>query len=412
MKARRVLRPFASHGSGALRRVPALLLAAWLLIPSVGSAAAGEVLFRDDFSTDLSGWETNDADAIAIIDSGDPARGGVLRMRPAHSALYALIRGSEHWPAYRLEGEVLFPTDEQNYLGFIYNLREREGRTDLGSIYIKGNGSYIRVNPRWDWNPARRLYEELKVALTGEAAIVIGQWQRFALEVAGRVCHLYIGDLTTPKVTFPYFAHDSGKAGLKPRVVGGPVWVDNLGVTALDGLSYRGPMRPEIDYQPERMVTDWQVLGPLRRAHSEFEKRREPTAEGVVEEGVTHAWRDFETDPRGAVETNRVVDFRGDRTVAYFRTTIDVPPGVRAELQFSTIDDLTMWRNGKFEGYSYDDRYAWYDFGLNPDHPPSPYTGLELTPGANHVLIRVRGGSYASGGFFAAVATEPDEAVD
>ncbi len=389
--------------------------AAWLTVATLlfsvavgAQATAPRSLFGDDFEGDLSGWEINSEDAITIIDSRDETHGQVLRLRPEHSTLFALIRGSESWPAYRIEGEVLFPTDEHSYLGFIYNLHDHDGRIDLGSLYIKGNGSYVRINPRRDWNPARMLHEEFRVELTGDDAIVIGEWQRFAFEVEGAVCHLYVADMKTPKVTFPYFEFDSGLAGFKPRVVGGPVWIDNLRATAIDGLSYRGPMLPAgIEHRPERMVRDWQVLGPLRGTHGELERRASPLVASAVENGVEHRWRTFATDPRGAVVTGRVVDFLGDRTVAYFHTTIEVAENASAKLEFSTIDEMAVWRNGRFEGYSRADQFAWHDFGLNPDHPPSPYTSLALDPGTNHVLIRIRGGRYASGGFFAAVRSEP-----
>lgn len=50
----------------------------------------------------------------------------------------------------RVEGEVLFPESGHSYLGLIYNYGEAKGRIDFGSIYIKGNDSYIRVNPHRD----------------------------------------------------------------------------------------------------------------------------------------------------------------------------------------------------------------------------------------------------------------------
>ena len=100
-----------------------LLLHAALVDPAVSRTppAPGRPLLADDFEGDLSAWETNDALAIAIVDSADPGHGGVLELNPGHSTLYAVIKGSESWPAYRIEGEVLFPTNEHNYLGFIYN---------------------------------------------------------------------------------------------------------------------------------------------------------------------------------------------------------------------------------------------------------------------------------------------------
>ena len=49
-----------------------------------------------------------------------------------------------------------------------------------------------------------------------------------------------------------------------------------------------------------------------------------------------------------------------------------------------------------FRGYGDTDPYAWYDFGMNPDHPPGDAVALEL--GRNEVLVRVRGGVYSSAG--------------
>lgn len=372
---------------------------------ALGSGEARRELFRDDFEAGLDGWEISDPAAIEVVDSGDPEHGGVMRLSPAHARLHALIRGSEHWGGYRVEGQVLFPTDEQNYLGFIYNYREGDGRVDLGSLYIKGNGSYIRVNPRRDWNPARRMYEEYKTPLTGDDAITIGRWQSFAAEVAGPVCHLYVGDMELPKVTFDFFEHSAGKTGFKPRVVGGPVWIDNLRVVAIDRLSYSGPRRPPgIAYDRGRMVTDWQVLGPLTRTFPEVERAAAPHEVSVRDADVPVVWHAFGADPRGAVLTGRVTDFLGPRTVAYFLTTVVVGADEEASLQFSTTISMALWVNGRFEGYSEEDRYGWHDFGLNPDHPPSPYTEQPLEPGTNHVLVRVRGGIYATAGFYAAVA--------
>ena len=391
--------------------VTLLLLLTWAA-PGAGSDEGSRELFRDDFESDLAGWEISDPAAIGIVDSGDPERGSVLEMRPAHARLHALIRGSEKWGGYRVEGLVLFPTDEQNYLGLIYHYRDSGSRVDLGSIYIKGNGSYIRVNPRRDWNPARRMYEEYKTPLVGDDAIVIGRWQRFAAEVVGSACQFYAGDMAEPKVTFDFYEGTSGRAGFKPRVVGGPVWLDDVRVTAIDELSYDGPHRPAgIAYDRDRMVTDWRVLGPLTRAYEEVERAADPGAVTVTDARVLARWRSFDADPRGAVLTGRVTDHLGPRSVAYFLTTIEVGEGEEAALQFSTIDAMAIWVNGRFEGYSEGERYAWYDFGVNPDHPPTPYTELPLGPGTNHVLIRIRGGIYSTGGFYAAVQRAMGPAV-
>ena len=363
-------------------------------------AETGADLLHEEFESGLAAWEISDPSAIFVVDSRDEDHGKVLEMRPGHAGLHALIRGSEAWGAYRIEGEVLFPTDEHNYLGFIYNYRRSTQRADLGSVYIKGNSSYIRVNPRRDWNPARNLYDEYRVKLENDDAIRIGEWHRFAAEVSGPVCHVYFGDMTTPKVTFEFFEHDSGHAGFKPRVVGGPVWIDNIRSTPIDGLSYDGPRLPAgIRYTPEQLITQWEVLGPFPGTRPMIERSVGPT-DVIDDNGQKLRWRDFATDPRGAVVTGQVTEFLGSRTVAYFRTTIEVPEGKEAILEVSTIDDMALWLNGQFEGYANRDRYAWYDFRDGED---DRYAMLLLPAGKNRLLIRVRGGVYASGGFFARV---------
>jgi len=376
-----------------------------LLAP--GLARGGDVLFSDDFEGDLGGWEVTDKAAIRSIDSGDPAHGRVLEMAPRHAQQKALVRGSENWGRYRLEGEVLFPDDQHNYLGIIYNYRESDGRADFGSLYIKGNGSYIRANPRRDWNPARMLYEELRVPLTGESRIETGRWQRFAFEVSGRTCHFYVGDMDTPQLTFDLFEGDSGAAGVKPRVVGGATWLDNVRVTSIDVLRYPGPPRPAVDYDLSGVVTDWRVLGPLTRAHPDLERSEDPGAEGVNEGGRRFEWRPGPVDARGAVVTGQVVDFLGPRTVAYLVASLNVPEGARRRIVFSSIDDLALWHDGVFLGYTGRDALAWHDVGRNPEHPPTDW--IDLDPGVHRVLVRIRGGAYASGGFFARLIEAPAE---
>ncbi|MGD8329245.1 MAG: hypothetical protein PVJ49_07390, partial [Acidobacteriota bacterium] len=364
------------------------------------AAARGNLLFADDFENGTGGWEISNTHAMGIIDSDDARHGEVLRLAPADAQISALIRGSERWPAFRIEGDVLFPDDRNNYLGFIYDYVASPRRTDMGSIYIKGNGSYIRVNPRRDWNPARMLYEEYRTPLTGEDAIVIGEWQHFAAEVIGSVCHFYVGDMSVPKVTFDHYEGGAGRVGFKPRVVGGPVWLDNVRVVAIDAPSYTGAPRPAgMDHRSDELVTDWRALGPLSRIAVPVERAADPASVIVDVDGVARAFEPFVTDGRGAVVTGRVVEFLGSGTVAYFATRIVVPEGSSAELQLSTIDDLALWNNGVFKGYVLRDTFAWHDVGRNPDHPPTD--SLSLEPGVHNVLVRVRGGAYASGGFFA-----------
>jgi hypothetical protein len=378
------------------------------LSPAVLAAPPPQVLFEDGFEKGLGSWLVGDSAAIRIMDPGDPTHGRVLHMGPSSARLAAMIRGSERWGAYRIETDFRFPSNEHNYLGFIYNLQEAAGRVDLGSIYVKGNGSYLQVNPRRDWNPMRTVYPEYHVALEDDAAIRIGQWHRFAAEVVDNICHVYIDDMERPKLTFDLLDLDAGAVGFKPRVVGGPVWIDNVRAVPITELSYKGPAIPEFPYRRDRMVTKWWVLPRLTRSFPDMERFIDPTTRAVDDRGVMNRWQLLPADPRGGVVTARHVDFLGDRTVAYFATTIEVPEGDRQILEISSADDLALWRNGTFVGYDSRDPYAWYDFGDNPDHPRS--MGLPLLEGTNHVLVRVRGGIYATGGFFARVSPAPGEA--
>lgn len=377
------------RGGWGLLLVGGALLAA----PAPG---AGQAPIRYDFERGLGSLRVHGEGAAFTAPSGDPEHGDVLVLRPNGDA-HVLVPGTDAWPGVRLEGEVLFPTDEHNYLGLVYNLRRSGDRLDFGNVYIKGNGSYLQVNPHRDYNVARLLYPEFAVPLEGEAAIVVGGWQRFKAEVVGRVCHVYVGDMETPRLVFAFLELESGAAGLQPRSVGGDVWVDNLMATPIGALSYAGPPVPApMEYDPSALLTDWSVLGPLERTLDEV--ARDPAG--------GHPWRALATDARGAVVTGAVVDTHGPRTVAYFRTRVPSEEGGRAVLHLSTIDPVALWVNGRFRGFYGPGDRAWPDFWRNPDHRGLRIP-VDLRAGENHVVLRVRGGLYAGGGFFARM--EPPE---
>ena len=71
-----------------------------------------------------------------------------------------------------------------------------------------------------------------------------------------------------------------------------------------------------------------------------------------------------------------------------------------AELEISSADDLAVWVNGRFVGFSSRQPAAWFDFDRQPDHAGRSVR-LHLDEGPNAVVLRVIGGVYASGGFFA-----------
>lgn len=363
--------------------------------PSPTGTAPPGVLFADDFSRGLAGWDVHGEAAVRVRDSGDPARGPVLELTPNGDVL-VLVRGSNAWSGVRVEGRMLFPTEIDNYLGLAYHARRRGARWDFGLIYVKGNDGYLQANPHRDFNVSRTLYPEFRVPLTGDAAVDTGRWQTFAFEVSGPAVHVYVGPGTTPRMTFDAPDGAAGSVGLQPRSVGGPVWVDDIVVRAIDRLSYTGPALPDVATAPEGRLTSWRLAGPFERTDDAIARR--PSS--------FRAWTSVVADSRGAVVTGRDVDYHGPRTVAYYRTVIRSERPRRATLAFGTVDDLAVWVNGRFEGFVPRQDAAWFDAHLNPAHPGRTVP-LSLRAGDNDVVVRVRGGVYASGGFFARVVDRP-----
>ncbi len=364
---------------------------------------AAQQLFRDDFERGLARWHVTKPDWLKVADSRDPAHGKVLKMDPGggtHSLV--LISGSEKWSGVRIEGDVLFPDDADNYLGLIYNYVERDGRIDYASIYLKGNGSYLQANPRLDGNPMRTILPEYQVPLRGPSAIAIGKWQRFRAEVIGSLCHFYVGDMQTPVVTFDFPFLTRGAIGFKPRVAGYPVWLDNVSVSAISRFAYSGAPIPDHRYEPEKLLTDWDVIGPFAARIPAIENEPFQPRRSYSESGRSYRWQKFATDPRGAVVTSRLVEFMGPRNRAYFHTTLRAERAEEIELRFSTVDELPIWINGEFWGFKSPLNAAWFDFWKNPEHAnPRHAVRVQLKPGENHLLIMVNGGAYADAGFFA-----------
>lgn len=376
-----------------MRFTALLALAACLVWPASAGAASAQIRFTDDFENELGKWEIYGERGVILHDTGDPTHGRVMVLHP-HGDVLALIKESEDWDAVRIEADVLFSDDISNYLGVVYNLQRRGERLDFGLIYIKGTDSYLQVNPHRDFNVSRTLYAEKRASLKGKAAIEIGQWQRIKIEVIGQECHFYVGDMATPQLTFSDLELAKGMLGLQPRSVGGDVWVDNVTVSAIDAFSYEGPALPRgHTYDPEHLLTEWQVAGPLSKTEDALAR---------IPHDFPGAWRPFETDRRGGVITGRVVDYHGPNTVAYFRSQVEAGEAGDAVLHLSTVDDLALWVNGRFHWFIPRVGYAWYDFWRNPDHEGRRIP-IRLEAGTNELVLRVRGGVYASGGFFARV---------
>lgn len=367
---------------------------------------AAQILFEDNFEGNLSGWELNNAASVKIIDSQGSKQGKVLALIP-NSNVSALIKNSDQWGSLKVEGKMLFPKNEHSYLGFIYNYKKSTQREDFGMLYVKGNGSYIRANPWRDGNVSRLLYEEYKTKLVEDQAIKIGEWHPFKMEVINETCHLYINDMQKPKIIFDLFEFKSGKVGFQPRVTGRSVWIDDIKVTSIKQFNYKGNNIPNIKYEPDSLITKWEVLGPLSKPNPKIELSESYDDILLDENYETINWKSFKTDERGALITGKVTEYQGEKTLAYFRTLLVAEEDKTVTLHFTTTDELTLYLNGKDIGRVYRDGYvskdndwnAWYDFWKNPKHKGRKKK-ITLKKGKNQLIIRVRNGQFASGGFF------------
>jgi hypothetical protein len=150
------------------------------------------------------------------------------------------------------------------------------------------------------------------------------------------------------------------------------VWLDNVRITSIGKLNYTGPDIPAIEYEPDSLITDWEVIGPLTKPVPEIERARDPFTQ-IRMGRARYAWKPFPVDARGTVITAKVTEYMGERTVAYFRTLLQ-----------ADVED------------------AWYDFWTNPEHAGRRIP-VELKAGENQLVFRSRNGQYASGGFFARI---------
>lgn len=363
-----------------------------------------EPLFFDDFEQGLQQWEINNREKVRIISSGDPTHKQVLELHPGGSNTWALIKKSEGWTGISISGEVLFPEFDHNYLGFIYNYNIQNVRADYGCIYIKGNNSYIRVNPHRDGHVSRILYDEYKTDLTGQDTIITGQWQRFKAEILDSICHFYVGNMQVPKVTFDFHEYGSGKVGFEPRVIGSEVWIDNIRAEKISTLSYQGAMQPPgIQYNPEELLTDWQAIGPFRRPMEAIEKEEFTKNKTYEVHRQEYQWHPFRTDSRGCVVVGEIAEWASMKRYVYFYTEIASSEPKEVFLHFSNTNPLQIWINETMVGEVKAQSRAWYDFWKNPKHEGIRLK-TNLKTGKNSLLIRVKGMGwvdYAGDGFFA-----------
>ena len=376
--------------------LPILLLLSSSALMAEAQMPQSGLLVDERFESDLAAWSRVNAERIEIVADPDAPDNHVIQLTPEKGEYtHAIYEASRDWSHLRIEGRFLFPAEGDGYLGLIYNYQERDGRKDFGCIYVKSNGNYIRVSPHHDGNPSWRLYEELKVELTGERRIEVGEWYRFRLDVVGHRAQLFLVDLETPIVTFDWL-HDHGAFGLEARPGGGaPVWVDDLKVAQLDERGDPGPPTG-LTGQSTGLLTGWEIQGPLA------EPEGRPNEAGITHLDET-GWLKKPTDERGAVIAALDFDINSSpRSIVYLRTMVSSPHMVARQLALSTVNRLQVWVNGEYLAEVGPTNYIWSDFLTNASHTGTRLD-IELQPGDNEIVIRLDGDRFAGGGFFAAL---------
>ncbi len=368
------------------------IIAVAIALAGAASASAEQgVLAADDFESGLGRWTTESPDGVEIVvEPGSTNH--VLQLTPERRGyVHALLADSSDFHDVRFEGRFLFPTEGDGYLGFIYNHRQTPGRTDFGCLYVKSNGSYIRISPHYDGHPSWRLYEDHRVDLEGERRIRVGDWHRFRLDVRGNAAAFYVDDMSAPAASFDLFAATSGALGLEARPGGGePVWVDDVRISRLEPA----PAPASAAAVPREGSLSWQVQGPAR-----LDDDRSLDEPELPED----AWRAIAPDPRGAVITALVTQSRsGDLDVAYLRTRFEVSDAAEAPtwLAISAANRIDVWFNGYYRGTVAPERYIWSDY-LSSAKRPGARIPLSPSAGENRIVLRVHGRNFAGGGFYA-----------
>jgi hypothetical protein len=390
--------------SGSRRRRALFFLFGSTVIAVVGvcwaSAHAADGPLIETFGAGLGRWHLDGAEFIEIItEPGTSNR--ILQLTPRPRAFaHALLAEPEDWMHLRVEGRFQFPTEGDGYLGFIYNYQETGARMDFGCLYVKSNGSYVRVSPHHDGNPSWRLYEEMKVNLDGERRIQTGVWYVFRLDVHENLAEFYLEDMNVPVVSFDLFPHRSGAIGLEARPGGGePAWVDDIQISKLPARDRSGP-------QSVPTEALWEALGPLHSVRTTSESDDPTELPELPEEG----WSPIPPDARGALITGLLTQYRsGDKDVIYLRTTFEVSEGDDPPtwLASSSANRMDVWLNGFYRGTVAPERFIWSNFLTSQDNPGTR-TPIAPRIGVNEIVLRVYGRRFAGGGLYLSLARGED----
>jgi hypothetical protein len=309
----------------------------WVRIDNlIDSLKNKSIIFYDNYEDGFTKWEVEDTLSNRILSTGDPLHKHVLSLKPNNTAQCVLIKNSSDWSRYKIEGDVLFPTDGDSYMGFVYDYNKTADRIDFGCLYVKGNSNYVKVNPHRDGNASRSLYEEITAPLTGADIIYKNTWYHFKAEIIDSVCHFYFNDMTIPKITFSQYEFSRGSVGFKPRITGDDVWIDNIEVTSISDFAYKGGIKPDnIEYHPDELITNWYYIGPLTERNEMVEKDEIDLTKEYSINGLIYKWENFEADQRGCVVVGRVSRYVNAYKHTYFTTVLNANKSMTAKFKAS-----------------------------------------------------------------------------
>ncbi len=376
-----------------------LLLLILTMAIKVEAVWGAELAFAEDFEQGLSRWEPLAEDAAQItVESG--TGNSVLQLQPRADDFSHITAKMAPSNQVTLRGKFLFPSQGDGYLGFVYNYQRTAGRTDFGCIYVKSNGSYLRVSPHYDGNPSWRLHEDLRVDLVGDRAIQVGQWYPFKLKVMGQRAALFISDMDEPLIEFAGLIPAQGVVGFEARPGRGEmVWIDDVVIETGPILSAQpgsasSPLAPPIEASPKQASSlKWKAL-PARAVDPGAADQLPTLAEG--------SWTLVPVDQRGLVLTAMQTQYvSGDHHQLLLRTQFDAgkDPG-RQWLAFSSANRIDVWLNGFYRGSVAPERFVWADHVRNPEHAGTRLP-MDPQPGLNELVLRVFGDRFAGGGFYA-----------
>lgn len=200
----------------------AVLAAAVLATGAVALAAAGDVLFEDDFSAGLDKW---------YLDTGTGANPSNFFVDPAAKAMVFdpvgfgnAFAGDENWKDYAFEADVIIREYPQ-YGNFRFFLHMNELWFGYGVSFLADGMMIFRFDGNWD------VREVLGEVWDPKAGIPLDTLTHVRVEIRGNQLTVFVNGEQVAQVEDPDGVYPSGRVGFRFDYVRGEV--RNVRVTAL-----------------------------------------------------------------------------------------------------------------------------------------------------------------------------------